>query len=121
MRMTSAVDEIGMGRLPGCRVLADSCLTRLMDAGEIICGIDEAGRGPLAGPVVAAAVILDKKRQIRGLNDSKQLTEERRDILAVRIKERAIAWAVGWASSEEIDAVNIRQANFLAMRRAFEG
>jgi ribonuclease HII len=90
------------------------------DIVEIVCGIDEAGRGPLAGPVCAAAVILDKKRQIRGLNDSKQLTEERRDILAGRIKERAIAWAIGWASSEEIDAVNIRQANFLAMRRAFE-
>jgi ribonuclease HII len=87
---------------------------------EIICGIDEAGRGPLAGPVCAAAVILDKKRQIRGLNDSKQLTEERRDVLASRIKERAIAWGIGWASAEEIDAVNIRQANFLAMRRAFE-
>jgi ribonuclease HII len=88
---------------------------------HIVCGIDEAGRGPLAGPVCAAAVILDKKRQIRGLNDSKQLTEERRDVLAARIKERAIAWSIGWATSEEIDAVNIRQANFLAMRRAFEG
>jgi ribonuclease HII len=88
---------------------------------HIVCGIDEAGRGPLAGPVVAAAVILDRKRQIRGLNDSKQLTEDRRDILAARIKERAIAWSIGWASCEEIDALNIRQANFLAMRRAFEG
>ena len=87
---------------------------------EIVCGIDEAGRGPLAGPVVAAAVILDRKRRINGLNDSKQLTEERRDILALRIKERAIAWGIGWASHEEIDTVNIRQANFLAMRRAFE-
>jgi ribonuclease HII len=91
-----------------------------MDAGEIICGVDEAGRGPLAGPVCAAAVILDKKRQIRGLNDSKQLTEERRDVLAARIKERAIAWGIGWASVEEIDTLNIRQANFLAMKRAFE-
>jgi ribonuclease HII len=91
-----------------------------MDMGEIICGVDEAGRGPLAGPVVAAAVILDKKRRINGLNDSKQLTEERRDILAIRIKERAIAWGVGVATVEEIDTVNIRQANFLAMRRAFE-
>ena len=90
-----------------------------MDIVEIICGIDEAGRGPLAGPVVAAAVILDKKRRINGLNDSKQLTEERRDILAASIKERAIAWGIGWASSDEIDAVNIRQANFLAMQRAF--
>jgi ribonuclease HII len=91
-----------------------------MDLVEIICGIDEAGRGPLAGPVVAAAVILDRKRRINGLNDSKQLTEERRDILAARIKERAIAWGVGVASVEEIDTVNIRQANFLAMRRAFD-
>jgi ribonuclease HII len=90
-----------------------------MDLVEIICGIDEAGRGPLAGPVVAAAVILDKKRRINGLNDSKQLTEERRDILALRIKERAIAWGVGVATVEEIDTVNIRQANFLAMQRAF--
>ena len=63
-----------------------------MDLVEIICGIDEAGRGPLAGPVVAAAVVLDKKRRINGLNDSKQLTEGRRDILTARIKERAIAW-----------------------------
>ena len=87
---------------------------------RIVCGIDEAGRGPLAGPVCAAAVILDKKRQIRGLTDSKQLTEERRDVLAARIKERAVAWGIGWASVEEIDTVNIRQANFLAMRRAFD-
>ena len=71
-----------------------------MEFVEIICGIDEAGRGPLAGPVVAAAVILDKKRRINGLNDSKQLTEERRDILALRIKERAIAWGVGVATVE---------------------
>jgi ribonuclease HII len=91
-----------------------------MDTGEVICGVDEAGRGPLAGPVCAAAVILDRKRQIRGLADSKILTEERREILAVRIRERAVAWGIGWASVEEIDTVNIRQANFLAMRRAFE-
>ncbi len=90
-----------------------------MDVVEVICGIDEAGRGPLAGPVVAAAVILDKKRRINGLNDSKQLTEERRYILAARIKGRAVAWGVGVATVEEIDTVNIRQANFLAMQRAF--
>ena len=89
-----------------------------MDIVEIICGIDEAGRGPLAGPVVAAAVILDKSRRINGLNDSKQLTESRRDVLALRIKERAIAWGVGIATVEEIDTVNIRQANFLAIQRA---
>ena len=89
-----------------------------MDIGEIICGIDEAGRGPLAGPVVAAAVILDKSYQINGLNDSKQLTERRRDALAPLIRERALAWGIGIATVEEIDAVNIRQANFLAMQRA---
>jgi len=89
-----------------------------MDIGEIICGIDEAGRGPLAGPVVAAAVILDNSYQINGLNDSKQLTERRRDALAPLIRERALAWGIGIATVEEIDAVNIRQANFLAMQRA---
>ena len=88
---------------------------------EIVCGIDEAGRGPLAGPVVAAAVILDPKRPIEGLNDSKQLSEKRRDALAPLIRERAIAWAVGCASVEEIDEINIRQANFQAMKRAFAG
>ena len=87
---------------------------------EIICGIDEAGRGPLAGPVCAAAVILDPARPIAGLNDSKQLTEKKRDTLAPLIRERALAWAVGWASVEEIDEYNIRQANFLAMKRAFK-
>jgi ribonuclease HII len=89
-------------------------------AQEVICGIDEAGRGPLAGPVCAAAVILDPQRRMRGLHDSKVLSEEDRDQMAGRIKSRAIAWAVGWASVEEIDTLNIRQANFLAMRRAFE-
>ena len=87
---------------------------------EIVCGIDEAGRGPLAGPVCAAAVILAVKPKIQGLNDSKQLTEARRDGLAVKIRSRAIAWGVGWASAAEIDQLNIRQANFLAMARAVE-
>jgi ribonuclease HII len=88
---------------------------------QIICGIDEAGRGPLAGPVCAAAVILDiSKPRMRGLTDSKQLTEAERDALAIKIRERAIGWGVGWASAAEIDAVNIRQANFLAMKRAVE-
>lgn len=87
----------------------------------LICGVDEAGRGPLAGPVYAAAVILDKQRRINGLADSKVLTAERREVLAGRIKERAVAWAVASASVEEIDQINIFQASMLAMRRAIEG
>lgn len=87
----------------------------------LICGVDEAGRGPLAGPVYAAAVILDKQRRINGLADSKVLTAERREVLAGRIKERAVAWAVASASVEEIDRINIFQASMLAMRRAIEG
>ena len=87
----------------------------------LIVGVDEAGRGPLAGPVVAAAVILDPGRKIRGLRDSKVLPEPARDRLAVRIRERAIAWAVGIADVDEIDRLNILQATMLAMRRAVEG
>jgi len=83
-----------------------------------ICGVDEAGRGPLAGPVVAAAVILDRKRIPRGLNDSKQLDEETREALFPRIMEMAVAVGVGEASVGEIDLVNIRQATHLAMARA---
>lgn len=86
-----------------------------------VAGIDEAGRGPLAGPVVAAAVILDPNRPVRGLADSKALTAEEREVLAPRIRERAIAWAVGWADRDEIDCINILQATFLAMRRALLG
>jgi ribonuclease HII len=82
--------------------------------------VDEAGKGPLAGPVYAAAVILDSKRRIRGLADSKILLPERREVLAGRIKERAIAWAVAEASVEEIDRLNIFKAGLLAMRRAVE-
>jgi ribonuclease HII len=83
-----------------------------------VCGVDEAGRGPLAGPVVAAAVILDRKRIPKGLNDSKQLTEEEREALYPRILEMAVAVGVGEASVGEIDMVNIRQATHLAMARA---
>jgi ribonuclease HII len=83
-----------------------------------ICGVDEAGRGPLAGPVMAAAVILEKKRIPKGLNDSKQLSEEARETLFPRIMEMAVAVGVGEASVEEIDLVNIRQATHLAMARA---
>ena len=83
-----------------------------------ICGIDEAGRGPLAGPVVAAAVILDRTRIPKGLNDSKQLREQDREALYPRILEMAVAVGVGEASVDEIDLVNIRQATHLAMARA---
>jgi len=83
-----------------------------------ICGVDEAGRGPLAGPVMAAAVILDRKRIPKGLNDSKQLDEETREELFPRIMEMAVAVGVGEASVGEIDLVNIRQATHLAMARA---
>ncbi len=83
-----------------------------------VCGVDEAGRGPLAGPVVAAAVILDPDRPIDGLADSKQLSAPRREALAVLIRERAVAAAVASASVAEIDALNILQATMLAMQRA---
>jgi ribonuclease HII len=86
----------------------------------LVCGVDEAGRGPLAGPVYAAAVILDKERRINGIADSKALTAGRREVLAARIKERAVAWAVASASVEEIDRINIFHASMLAMRRAVE-
>ena len=86
----------------------------------LACGIDEAGRGPLAGPVVAAAVILDPDRPIDDLNDSKKLSAKRRETLAVEIRAKALAWAVAEASVEEIDRLNILQASLLAMRRAVE-
>jgi ribonuclease HII len=85
-----------------------------------VCGVDEAGRGPLAGPVYAAAVILDPARRIRGLDDSKRLAEPVRRALAERIRERAAAWAVASATVAEIDALNILQASLLAMRRAID-
>ena len=88
--------------------------------GEIICGVDEAGRGPLAGPVTAAAVILDPNRPILGLRDSKKLSEAQRDALAIEIKEKALAWAIAECSEQEIDELNILQATMLAMRRAVE-
>jgi ribonuclease HII len=83
-----------------------------------ICGVDEAGRGPLAGPVFAAAVILSTDRQVRGLKDSKLLTPERREVLAKRVVERAVAYAIAHATVEEIDRLNILQASMLAMQRA---
>ena len=87
---------------------------------NLICGVDEAGRGPLAGPVFAAAVILDFARPIPGVADSKVLSAPRREALAAEIKLHAAAWAVASASVEEIDAFNILQASLLAMRRAVE-
>lgn len=84
-------------------------------------GVDEAGRGPLAGPVVAAAVILDPKRRIRGVRDSKQVDPEEREVLAAKIRQHALAWSVAWADVEEIDTHNILEATHLAMRRALIG
>ena len=85
-----------------------------------VCGIDEAGCGPLAGPVYAAAVILDPNDPIEGLNDSKKLTEKKREALFPEIQKRARAWAIASASAREIDEINIMQARLLAMRRAVE-
>ena len=86
----------------------------------LLCGVDEAGRGPLAGNVFAAAVVLDPARPIEGLADSKVLTEAARERLALEIRERALAWSVAVASVEEIDTINILRASLLAMRRAVE-
>ena len=86
----------------------------------LVCGVDEAGRGPLAGPVVAAAVILDPANPVEGLNDSKKLSAKRREVLAIEIRSKALAWAVAEASVEEIDRINILQASLLAMQRAVE-
>lgn len=85
-----------------------------------VCGIDEAGCGPLAGPVYAAAVILNPDDPIEGLNDSKKLTEKKREALYPQIMERALAWAIASATTQEIDEINILQARLLAMRRAVE-
>jgi ribonuclease HII len=86
-----------------------------------IAGIDEAGRGPLAGPVVAAAVILNRHIVIEGLRDSKTLTAKRRAELATDIRQRSLAWSVAWADAAEIDSLNILEATLLAMRRAILG
>lgn len=88
---------------------------------EKICGVDEAGRGPLAGPVCASAVILKPNDIIEGVNDSKKLSEKKRERLFDEIKERAIAYSIGWASVEEIEELNILNATMLAMKRAVEG
>lgn len=87
---------------------------------RLICGVDEAGRGPLAGAVYAAAVILHPAKPISGLADSKKLSESKRDALAIEIKTDALAWAIASSSVEEIDSINILQASLLAMKRAIE-
>ena len=87
---------------------------------QVICGVDEAGRGPLAGPVCAAAVILPKDLQIPGLTDSKKLTDKKRRELFPLIQEQALAYGIGFATEQEIDEINILQATFLAMQRALE-
>ena len=92
-----------------------------MAAVRLICGVDEAGRGPLAGPVCAAAVVFDPARRApAGIADSKVLSSRERERLSILIKDRALAWAIAWASVEEIDSLNILQASLLAMRRAVE-
>lgn len=88
---------------------------------DIVCGVDEAGRGPLAGPVFAAAVILPKGHIVDGVNDSKKLSEKKRDILYDKIIDECVCYSIGTASEKEIDEINILQATFLAMRRAVEG
>ncbi|MBQ8042813.1 MAG: ribonuclease HII [Clostridia bacterium] len=88
---------------------------------EYICGIDEAGRGPLCGPVVAAAVILKKGDKIEGVNDSKKLSEKKRELIFDEIKQRAVAWSVGIVDEKTIDEINILEATRLAMKKAVEG
>lgn len=107
---------------PSCRISRTVSVECGVDQGavevKVICGVDEAGRGPLAGPVFAAAVMLEDPPQIMGLADSKKLTAKRREELSEEIKLRAVSWAVASASVEEIDSINILQASLLAMRRA---
>lgn len=88
---------------------------------DVVCGVDEAGRGPLAGPVFAAAVILPKGHIIEGVNDSKKLSEKKRDMLYDKIIDECVCYSIGTASEKEIDEINILQATFLAMKRAVEG
>jgi len=103
-----------------CKPGGPDLFEHLAVASGRVCGIDEAGRGPLAGPVFAAAVILAPDHGIDGLRDSKQLSAERREELATAVRESAVAWAVAEASVEEIDSINILQATLLAMRRAVD-
>ena len=103
------------------KFLRASQLSLLVDVQGLMAGVDEVGRGPLAGPVVAAAVILDERRQIRGLNDSKLLTAPTRERLSSEIRFKALCFSIGVATVDEIDRINILQAALLAMRRAVDG
>ena len=96
-------------------------LSLIVDVSGLMAGVDEVGRGPLAGPVVAAAVILDERRTIRGLNDSKLLTPATRERLSIEIRAKALCVSIGEATVDEIDRINILQAALLAMRRAVDG
>ena len=87
---------------------------------KVMAGVDEVGRGPLAGPVIAAAVILDPEHPIEGLMDSKKISEKKRNLLAIEIRKKSLAWALGRAEYDEIDSINILQASLLAMKRAVE-
>jgi ribonuclease HII len=97
------------------------CQTGFLRADELVAGVDEAGRGPLAGPVVAGAVILDPMQTIDGLDDSKKLSPAKREALVFEIESKALAWSVSWADASEIDSINILHATMLAMRRALLG
>jgi ribonuclease HII len=103
------------------RTIQHSLFVSIDPAAQFCAGVDEAGRGPLAGDVYAAAVILDPAQPIEGLADSKLLTEKRRDVLAPLIQQRALAWCVALATVQEIDQLNILQATLLAMQRAVQG
>ena len=96
-------------------------LFQALEARQLTAGVDEVGRGPLAGPVVCAAVILDDSLPIDGLDDSKKLSEKHRDKFAVEIKKRSLSWSIAWADAAEIDCLNILQATMLGMRRAIVG
>ena len=91
---------------------------KLFQSKGLIAGVDEAGRGPLAGPVVAAAVIMDVGRSVAGLDDSKKLSPSTRESLAAKVRQESMSWAIAWADAAEIDALNILEATMLAMRRA---
>ena len=103
------------------KFLRASQLSLLVDVQGLMAGVDEVGRGPLACPVVAAAVILDERRLIRGLNDSKLLTASTRERLSIEIRKKALCFSIGEATVDEIDRLNILQAALLAMRRAVDG